>query len=101
MSDNLLPSGKTKYPFPNLPSLLLTREVLSYFDYFDGAEELCEILCKNSQHYWKDQMNIIRISFATDERHSKMNLAKLLEFGWERKRSDEIVHFLSNPPPPL
>ena len=28
-------------------------------------------------------------------------MVKLLEFGWERKRSEEIVHFLSNPPPPL
>ena len=58
MSDNLLASGnnqfRTKYPFPNFPSLLLTAEVLSYFDYIDGAEELCEILCKHSQHYWKE-----------------------------------------------
>ena len=30
-----------------------------------------------------------------------MNLVKMLEFGWEKNRSSEIVHFLSNPPPPL
>ena len=54
MSDQVTSKFKNKYPFPNLPSLLLTSEVLSYFDYFDGAEELCEILCKHSQEYWKE-----------------------------------------------
>ena len=30
-----------------------------------------------------------------------MNLTTLLEFGMEKSRSDQIVHFLSDPPFPL
>ena len=30
-----------------------------------------------------------------------MNLTDLFEFGWEKNRSNDKVHFLSNPPMPL
>ena len=28
-------------------------------------------------------------------------MTSLLEFGWEKNRTQETVHFLANPPPPL
>ena len=30
-----------------------------------------------------------------------MNLTNLVEFGLEKSRSEQIVHFLSDPPPPI
>lgn len=44
----------------------------------------------------------MRGTFAADTaRHMNMNLVRLIEFGWEKNRTAEVVHFLSNPPPPL
>ena len=49
-----------------------------------------------------DDIHLDPIDIRIDNnRHQKLNLIKMLEFGWEKNRSLEIIHFLSNPPPPL
>ena len=74
-------------PFPNFQSLLATSEVLAYFDFVDGIEELCQILSKSTQAYWKSQEKILRGALKVDNnRHNNMNLTNLLEFGWEKNR---------------
>ena len=40
-------------PLPNLYSLLATVEVFAFLDFADGIEELCQILSKKTQAYWK------------------------------------------------
>ena len=93
---------KSQPPLPNFQSLLATVKVFSYLDFADGIEELCQILSKKTQVYWKSQEKILRGALKVDNnRHQNMNLTDLFEFGWEKNKSTEIVHFLSNPPPPL
>ena len=52
--------------------------------------------------YWKSQHKILVGALKVDNnRHQNMNLTNLVEFGLEKSRSEQIVHFLSDPPPPI
>lgn len=51
--EELPPPRRKITPFPNLDSLLATVEILSYLDFIDGVEELCQIMSPRTQAYFK------------------------------------------------